>query len=117
MVLNWKARAYWPQDEYLKRDFNNPDGEDLAEEELKEHIKYYHCPQYLKVCNEEVDCWVLNSMRFLTTCIYASGNTLPAMGSGADKFVNWAHGAPGAVYTFIEAHKVIRIVIIPIKLL
>ena len=58
------------------------------------------------LCNEEVSRWVLETLHFLTGQIFASGNTLPALGSATDRYVTWAHGAAGAIYTFIEAHKV-----------
>ncbi|CAG7732646.1 unnamed protein product [Allacma fusca] len=107
-----KAKNYWPLDEVLERELDplNPNRyKKLTCEEKCELQKYMFCPETtMSVCNENVQEWVLETLHFLTTQIFASGNTLPSLGSGADKFVNWAHGGSGAVYTFIEAHKIFR---------
>ncbi|KAJ6643463.1 Adenosine deaminase-like protein [Pseudolycoriella hygida] len=40
------------------------------------------------------------------TQFFKSGNLRSSLGSNDDKLVHWCHGAPGAIYMFIEAHTV-----------
>lgn len=75
-----------------------------VEERLQVQKIMHH--KEVTLCNEQVNKWVLETLHFLTGQIFASGNTLPALGSATDKYVTWAHGAAGAIHTFIEAHKV-----------
>lgn len=52
----------------------------------------------MKIVKLTID-WVLGQC-------FASGNLRSSVGSSTDKLVHWCHGAPGAVYLFIEAYKV-----------
>lgn len=43
---------------------------------------------------------------WLLTQRFTSGNLRSSLGSKDDKLIHWCHGAPGAIYMFLEAHAV-----------
>jgi hypothetical protein len=59
-------------------------------------------PKETKAIRQTLD-WMLTSQRF------SSGNLRSSVGSDRDKLVHWCHGAPGAVYLYVEAAKVSKL--------
>lgn len=50
--------------------------------------------------------YVRKTVDWLLGQCFSSGNLRSSLGSKDDKLVHWCHGAPGAIYTFLEAYKV-----------
>lgn len=51
--------------------------------------------------------YVRKTIDWLLIQRFISGNLRSSLGSKDDKLIHWCHGAPGAIYMFLEAHTVI----------
>ncbi|XP_037037407.1 lanC-like protein 2 [Bradysia coprophila] len=49
--------------------------------------------------------YVRKTVDWLLGQCFSSGNLRSSLGSKDDKLVHWCHGAPGAIYMFLEAYK------------
>lgn len=52
--------------------------------------------------------YVRKTIDWLLSQCFNSGNLRSSLGSNDDKLIHWCHGAPGAIYMFLEAHAVIQ---------
>ena len=71
-------------------------------------ILYLLLKCYKMLTEEELLTLVKPTVDYLLSIRFPSGNTPSSVGREHDKLVHWCHGAPGVIYTQIEAYKVFR---------
>ena len=57
-------------------------------------------------CEPDIDPWIRKTLDRLLSFQFPSGNFASASDSSSDKLIHWCHGAPGTMYTLLQAHKV-----------
>lgn len=58
--------------------------------------------------------YVQRTIDWLLAQRFTSGNLRSSLGSKDDKLIHWCHGAPGAIYMFLEAHAVTPFCFLPL---